>query len=27
MVVETVKSNVTMTKFTVRLMGVDGRWK
>lgn len=27
MVVETVKSNVTMTKFVVRLMGVDGRWK
>ena len=27
MTVETLKSNVTMTKFTVRLMGVDGRWK
>ena len=27
MVVETQKSNVTMTKFVVRLMGVDGRWK
>jgi hypothetical protein len=27
MVVQTVKSNVTMTKFIVRLMGVDGRWK
>jgi hypothetical protein len=27
MLVETVKSNVTMTKFNVRLMGVDGRWK
>ena len=27
MVVETMKSNVTMTKFVVRLMGVDGRWK
>jgi hypothetical protein len=25
--VETLKSNVTMTKFVVRLMGVDGRWK
>jgi hypothetical protein len=27
MTVETLKSNVTMTKFVVRLMGVDGRWK
>ena len=27
MLVETLKSNVTMTKFVVRLMGVDGRWK
>jgi hypothetical protein len=25
--VETVKSDVTMTKFNVRLMAVDGRWK
>jgi hypothetical protein len=27
MTVETLKSNVTMTKFTVRLMGVGGGWK
>jgi hypothetical protein len=27
MTVETLKSNVTMTKYTVRLMGVGGGWK